>query len=354
MTPSLYSSLTQRRPVWLGGDGRTDSIVFSSHVQLARNIHGFLFPKREKERRRLTIQNLVTTVIQTCPSAGDFQTIDLALEDQIKRQILIERRLIDWQGAAVKPGSALCLNGKEHVALVINQWDHILLKASRPGLNFEQLWKTVTAYDDTLCQQLPMAFDPTLGFLTAHPDNVGAGLKASVIVWLPGLVLSKNMRTVIQASKELQVDVQGLFGEGNHALGHLFELSIDSRLGDAEEEIFRRLDTLCRHLSEGERAARVRFARTRPDQLMDLAGRAFGTLTHARLLSSQEAIGALFALRLGVLMAMFTRLNVAAVNQLIMAVQRGHLAFDHSHADSPETRQALRASLVRNVLEKVT
>ena len=352
MIPSFVSRLLQFEPVWLGTDSGPDSIVFSSHIQLARNVQGFLFLRREKIDHRLTLRSLIETAIANSPGGDDFQTIDLASEDQMSRCILAERRLIQWRGCAGEPGSGLCLNSGKRQAVILNQYDHILLQAARAGLDFEHLWKDVTRLDDDLCQHLPIAFDPALGFLTAHPDNVGAGLKASVIVWLPGLVLNDHMREVIEAAKELQVNLQGLFGEGSHALGHLFELSIDSCLGDTEEDVLTRLDTLSRHLAESERAARVRFATDKRYQLTDLVGRAFGTLSQARLLSTQEAVGALFALRLGVLMNMFSRLNVTVINQLIMAVQRGHLAFDHPHADSAEARRTLRASLVRKVLEK--
>ncbi|MDT8391337.1 MAG: hypothetical protein RRC34_12605 [Lentisphaeria bacterium] len=353
MKPPLFNDLTRACPVWLGDPGGLDAVVFSSHVQLARNIQGFLFPGREETSRRLTVMDLIKNVITQGPDGDDFQVIDLAAEDPVNRQILTERRLIDWRGCAGKPGGSLCLNNDKHVAVAINQQDHIVLRAARPGLNFEGLWKNATAYDDAFCEQLPIAFDQTLGFLTADPDNVGAGLLASVIIWLPGLVLSDQMRGVIQAAKELQIHVQGVFGEGTQALGHVFDVSIQSRLGDTEEEVFRRLDTICRHLTEGERAARVRFANARPDDLTDLVGRAFGVLSHARLLSTQEAIGALFALRLGVVTRLFTRLDIASINHLIMSSQRGHLSFDHPHADSADSRRALRASLVRTVLEKV-
>lgn len=354
MTPPLYSNLTHTCPAWLGEDHGMEPVIFSSHIQLARNVQGFLFPRREETSRRLIVKELIENVISTGPDSDDFHMLDLAAEDQTRRQILAERRLVNWHGRAGEPGSALCFNNVKHTALVINQQDHILLKVSQPGLNFEQLWKNATIYDDALCEQLPIAFDPTLGFLTACPDNVGAGLNASVITWLPGLVLSDQMRGVIQAASELQINVQGLFGEGTQALGHVFELSINSRLGDTEEEIFRRLDTICRHLHQGERAARIRFANAKGDYLTDMVGRAFGALSHARLLSTQEAIGALFALRLGVLMNMFTRLTLDHINQLIMSIQRGHLSFDHSNADSAGARRLLRASLIRTVLEKVS
>ena len=48
-------------------------------------------------------------------------------------------------------------------------------------------------------------------------------MRASVMMHLPGLVISEQMQQVVQAAAQLNITVRGLYGEGTEATGNLFQ-----------------------------------------------------------------------------------------------------------------------------------
>jgi protein arginine kinase len=66
-------------------------------------------------------------------------------------------------------------------------------------------------------------------------------MRASAMMHLPALVISNQMEKVVRAVNQLGMVVRGLFGEGSDASGSIFQISNQTTLGEAEEEIIKRL-----------------------------------------------------------------------------------------------------------------
>src|ERR1700722_8727490 len=226
---------------WLRGEGPHHQIVVSSRVRLARNLKSFSFPGWAKKHERLQILETVKPQVEALPEMNDAFSVYSQDLSALEKQVLVERHLISREHAAKGVGSAVVMNRRQTLSIMINEEDHLRMQSIRSGLQLKQAFKLVDKVDSALEGTLEFAYDQRLGYLTACPTNVGTGMRASAMLHLPGLVLSELINQVIQAVSKIGLAVRGLYGEGTEAMGNLFQISNQTTLGEKEDEIISRL-----------------------------------------------------------------------------------------------------------------
>jgi len=237
---------------------------------------------------------------------------------------------------------------------MINEEDHLRLQAILPGLQVKEAWSRVSALDDELGTGLSYAHSAKWGYLTACPTNTGTGLRASVLIHLPALVLTEHMERVLRGLTQMSFTVRGFYGEGTNAVGNLFQISNQTTLGRTEEEIVDGLIRVTRLLIEYERDAQEVLLTDAASQVEDKVWRAFGLLSYARVLSSQEFMNLLSAVRLGCSLALIKDIPSSFMNQLMISTQPSHLQAEAGQELNPEGRDVRRAALVRQRIAALT
>ena len=195
------------------------------------------FPGWAKKAERTQILELIKPRVEELPEMQDSFSELLQDLSALEKQVLVERHLISREHAAKSVGSAVVMNRKQTLSIMINEEDHLRMQSIRSGLQLKSAFKLVDKVDSTLEGKLDFAYDPRLGYLTACPTNVGTGMRASAMLHLPGLVLSELINQVIQAVNKIGLAVRGLYGEGTEAMGNLFQISNQTTLGEKEDEI---------------------------------------------------------------------------------------------------------------------
>jgi protein arginine kinase len=268
------------------------------------------------------------------------------------KQVLVERHLISREQAAKNAGSAVVINKKQTLSIMINEEDHLRMQALRSGLQLKNVFKLLDKVDCALEQRLDFAFHPRLGYLTACPTNVGTGMRASAMVHLPALVLSDQINQIIQAVNKIGLAVRGLYGEGTEAMGNLFQVSNQTTLGEKEDEIITRLNQVIEKIIEHEQNARQLLLQKRLGTLLDQIGRAFGILTHAHSMTSKEALNLLSFMKLGIDLGFFPDGHRPVIDELFMETQPAHLQKNSQQKLQVEERDALRAGIIREKLKQ--
>jgi protein arginine kinase len=236
---------------------------------------------------------------------------------------------------------------------MLNEEDHLRMQAIRPGLQLAAAFAALSELDSELENSLEFAFDPTLGYLTTCPTNLGTGLRASSMLHLPALVLSDQIGQVLQAVNKIGLAVRGLYGEGTESLGNLYQISNQSTLGESEETIIRRLERVIAQVATHERNAREKLMEDDPEMVADRIGRAYGVLRHAHIIDSKEALNHLSLIRLGGTLGFFPRETVIVCDKLLMDIQPAHLQLHSERTLTPEERDAIRAKTVRDRLHSL-
>ncbi len=332
---------------------RNTGIVISSRIRLARNVKGAAFPGWAGENESIKICTDFEKVFEQLPLFDDVSSFEMDKLSAIDKQVLLERNLISSELAQKGKGSALVVAEDQHVAAMINEEDHLRLQAVRPGLNLKSIWKSIDSVDSEIEKDIDFAFSAELGYLTACPSNVGTGLRASVMMHLLGMKLMGELDAALNGLTSIGLAVRGILGEGTKSFGSIFQVSNQSTLGVSEEEVVKTLDKLVRELVGHEQNARARLVEQKGNYLLDHVARAFAVLTHAHLLSSGESIDMLSALRLGVDVGLVKNLTVLKISEVMLVTQPGHLQKQVGRTMTEEERDYLRASVVRDKLQKV-
>src|SRR6201985_200782 len=275
---------------WLRGEGPHHQIVVSSRVRLARNLKTFSFPGWAKKQERLQILETIKPQVETLTEMNDAFSVYSQDLSALEKQVLVERHLISREHAAKSVGSAVVMNRKQTLSIMINEEDHLRMQSIRSGLQLKSAFKLVDKVDSTLESKLDFAYDSKLGYLTACPTNGGTEMRGSPLLHLPGLVLSEMINQVIQAVNKIGLAVRGLYGEGAEAMGNLFQISNQTTLGEKEEEIISRLNKVIETIIEKEQDARQVLIQKRPNTLWDQIGRAYGLPHYASSHRSKEAL----------------------------------------------------------------
>ena len=349
------SLLTDGGMGWLDASGPMSHLVLSTRVRLARNLVAHPFIGRNSDRERETVLRDVEGAARETALLGDAARFRLDRLDQADRLLLHERHLVSRELAGldadgrVRYGAALLVQGR--VGVMLNEEDHLRLQGLHSGFALHAAYAEVDRLDAELGRRLGFAFHPEFGYLTACPTNVGTGLRASVLIHLPGLVLTKEVTRVLQGLTQVGLTYRGLYGEGSEVVGNFFQLSNQTTLGKSETELLDHLGKVVRQVMDYEEQARQVLLRSAPAIIEDKVWRAFGLLRYARSLSFDEAMNLLSGVRLGVGMELIPGVGMYTLNKLLVHTQPAHLAVAEGLALGDPALAIRRAAHVRRVLE---
>ncbi len=348
-----FESLLENPADWMQSQGPYSEIVLTSRVRLARNLAGMAFPGwASKSDRQLTLDSIYPAV-EGLDEMKDAFSEKLESLNSIRKQVLVERHLISREHAARNAGSAAVMDSRQSISIMINEEDHLRMQSIEPGLNLEGAYKAIDGVDSRLEETLDYAFDAQLGYLTACPTNLGTGMRASVMLHLPALVLTEQINQVVQAVNKIGLAVRGLYGEGTEALGNLFQVSNQNTLGEKEEEIIARLERVVGQIINNEQNARQSLLEDKPNTLFDQIGRAYAVLRHSYIIASKEALNLLSMLRLAVDLECLPPDTRESIDLLLMQIQPAHLQITAKSKLSAEKRDTLRAEIMRRQLKSL-
>jgi protein arginine kinase len=346
----VLRDLVNRPARWLGAQGPHSELVLSSRVRIARNLAEVPFTNRASARELEDVERVsLKAALGTSPFRGGL-AVRWGVTPALERTLLAERHLVSRDFAGEEGPRAILVSSSEEESLVVNEEDHLRIQAIQSGLRLEEAWEAANRIDSALEGSLAFAYDERWGYLTACPTNVGTGLRASVLLHLPALVLTKEINKVLQGVAEADLSVRGFYGEGSEVRGSFFQVSNQATLGKSEEDVVGQVQRWVEHVMEYERRA---MAVLRSDALAaveDKVFRARALLESARLLSSEEVVGLGSAVRLGVVMGILNGLSFGTLNELLVAAQPAHLQFLCGREMAPEERDKVRADLVRQRL----
>lgn len=337
---------------WMREEGPDNDIVLSSRIRLARNFADKTFPTIADQQTLDDVKELVKQQFNNVSFASyeNLQFVSMSNLSTIEKRVLVEKHLISPHLAKHSQGSGTLLSTNEKLSVMVNEEDHIRIQLYFPGLQLSKALKESFKVDDWLETEIDYAFDETRGFLTSCPTNVGTGMRASVMMHLPALTMTKQINHMVPAINQLGFVVRGIYGEGSGALGNLFQISNQITLGTSEEDIVEDLENVVKQLIERERLARKYLLEQSPIHLEDKIFRSYGVLQHSRIIESKETAKTLSNVRLGVDMGIIKNVSRNMLNELIVLTQPGFLQQYAKKVLTPNERDVFRAELIRERL----
>ena len=251
--------------------------------------------------------------------------VDVEKLPPVDRQFLVERQLISRELAEAEGSRGVVINEEEKFSVMINEEDHLRIQVMSSGLALQSAWDQINRIDDLIEQKVIYAFHDRLGYLTACPTNVGTGMRVSVMLHLPALVITRQIDKVFRSLQKISLAVRGLYGEGSQAMGDFYQISNQITLGRREEELIRQVAEVVPVMIDYERRAREFLIKQSQKDLHDRVSRAFGILCTAQTISSEETMMLLSSVRMGVNLGLIEDVEIPTINQLFIHTQPAHL-----------------------------
>jgi len=348
---SLEQFMNEAISPWMREEGPDNDIVLSSRIRLARNFRDYIFPTIGEVEELTKVTDFFKEKFQAS-SFQTYKTFDLIYMNnlsQIEKRVLVEKHLISPNLVKSNAGAVL-MSENEQVSIMLNEEDHIRMQLYFPGFQLSTALKEAFYIDDWLEEKIDYAYDEHKGYLTSCPTNVGTGMRASVMIHLPALVFTKQIKRMIPAINQLGFVVRGIYGEGTDAIGDIFQVSNQITLGKSEEDIVADLESIIAQLVEQERLARSQLFDRSSVMLEDQIYRSFGVLKHSRIMESQEAAKRLSNIRLGIDIGIMEGLPHSMLNELMILIQPGFLQYYAGETLTSSERDVMRATLIRERL----
>ncbi|GGH85481.1 protein arginine kinase [Pullulanibacillus pueri] len=350
---SLRNFIDKAVSPWMQADGPDSDIVLSSRIRLARNLSEFAFPViASKQQSEKALEHIKTRIKdQSYHTLGKFEWIQMDELEPIEKRVLVEKHLISPYLDKDSKYSAVLINESESVSIMVNEEDHLRIQCLFPGFQLNEALTLANGIDDWIEEKFNYAFDETRGYLTSCPTNVGTGLRASVMVHLPALMITQRMNRIAPAINQFGLAVRGIYGEGSEALGNVFQISNQITLGKSEEDIVEDLRGVVMQLINQEKAARKDLLKMSKVQLEDRVYRSYGILANSRIIHSKEAAKCLSDVRLGIDLELIDELPKTILNELMVLTQPGFLQHYFRESLTPDERDIRRATLIRERIQ---
>ncbi len=338
---------------WYIDRGPNSDFIVSSRARLARNLKGHLFPNRmtAEQARSLALEVSESFFRANSGMHERYLDVDLSALTPEERLSLVERRLISDDLLKHSGGRAI-ISRDESASIMINEEDHIRIQAMAPGFDVRSAYEEAVNIAKIFEEQLPIAYDRQYGFLTACPTNTGTGLRASVMMHLPGITERGQIRGLVENLQKLGFTVRGNYGENSAASGYLYQISNQITLGLGEEDLISDLEKAVTQTMELERAARKMIYEANPLQTEDKVYRALAILQSARILSSEEALKLISDVRLGVELKIVGNVSPEQLNRLQISIGPGTIQKAAGHSLDTVDRDRYRANLCRRVMSQ--
>ena len=331
--------------------GFIETLVTSTRIRLARNLAAYPFPDKLNERLAKEIVYLVGNELE---KLDDFQKNDMATLSAEEATLLQEQHLISPALIKKKGIGAAFISTDKSMSVMVNEEDHLREQYIYKGFDLYKAYEQISGVDDALGSALGFAYDTRLGYLTACPSNLGTGMRASVMMFLPGLAWSKELEDFLPTLKAGGLTVRGVFGEGTAAQGYSYQVSNERTLGVSEGEILDKMIRMTMTICDLELRARERMLKENEISLRDMCLRAYGTLTNCAVLSLKELTSGIVKVKLGVALGFFKARDMQAFNDFVANMRPASFRLENGlQRKSEEERNLIRADIVHKVLPEL-
>ncbi len=334
---------------WLRNTGPDCDVVISSRIRLARNLRDSFYPARLSSEERQAVVEQVAEAVR-----GNSIRADLTDFSRLDRAFLVERRLISKELAGQDGASAVIFGRSESISIMVNEEDHLRVQCLRSGFDLERIWRALSRMDQALEQELPFQFHDRFGYLTACPSNTGTGMRVSVMLHLPALVMRDEIGRVHRAADAMNLTLRGLYGEGTQPAGDFFQVSNQATLGRSEDELVEIIRQQVPHIVKYERGLREALLQNERSLVEDRVERALANLKAARQITVEETLRHMSMVRLGISLGLVpeSQLNVAELNELLILSQPAHLQKQQGRSLTGDERDVFRAEMLRSRLNR--
>jgi len=322
-----------------------NDLVVSSRVRLARNLEGVPF----KTRVNGAFDGLAGTIKQR---NARFVSTSVAQLQPDMAQALFEQHLISRELIDNKRNSVIVARNDNRVVVMLGEEDHVRIQCIQTGFDLDNAYMLAKKIADDIEADHKIAWRKDFGYLTSCPTNLGSGMRASVMVFLPALTITGQIHGIADQLSNQLFTVRGVYGEGSQAGGYMYQISNQACFNMTPTQILDRVKKITTQIAKMEMDTQATLYKQNQDAILDDVMRAWGLLTNAYMLSSDEAVQNIALLKLGSCLGIikFKNNNSKILDDMFFIIQPNTLVTVDNRATAVIERDKIRAKRVKDLL----
>lgn len=337
---------------WYVDDGPESDVVISTRIRNARNLKEYPFPVKMTNEQSEQVVNLAYRVLSKDVLDSKFDFCNITNITSIDKEALVEKHLISPNLLNSRVKSGVFLGDNEKISIMVNEEDHFRIQSMDAGFRIKECLSNINRIEDYLEDNLEFAFSPRYGYLTSCPTNLGTGVRVSVMMHLPALVLTNYIDKIIAGCSKVGFTVRGIYGENTSNIGNIFQISNQVTLGITVDEIVENTISVAKQVISYERTLRKEVYENRPVELEDKIYRAYGIFSNARKISAEEGLKLLSHIRLGVDLGLIKNIDKKLLNEISINIKPANLCKIIGQELEYNKRDEMRANYIRQRITK--
>ncbi len=340
---------------WYEESGSESSVVVASRIRLVRNLKAYRFPGmlNEEEASELTKELFEKLKKLSSVDGRTYEECRLADFDELHREALQERQIINRISVADPRQAGLLLSKDEAVSVTVNSVDHVRMQISKYGMELQQVWGQMDKLDDCVNEMYPYAFDNKLGYMTTYPTNVGTGMKAYLILHLALLDSVAKFPEILSEIGRFGIKVRPAFGKKKENSGSLYVMFNQKTLGISEQEVIQMMEKIAGQLVSQEKSLRHHSIERHRIQAEDICYKAYGNLRYSRLMTLESGMNLLSQLRWGQEEQVISFEKYCNIYELMIGIQPANLSVFYDKPLKGEALERARAEYLQRFLPEI-
>lgn len=319
-----------------------DNLIMSTRIRLARNVAHVPFACQDRQ----FFTRIASSITRYRPDLTAYSLNELSIRDSLFEQHLISADFLRNADYGI-----LVTNPNNTINIMLGEEDHLRIQAISGRFELWQNYKIAKSIADRLEDDFEIAKDPNLGYLTKCPTNLGGGLRASVMIYLPALTITKRIIDVFKEVNNKKITIRGVYGENSDASGCIYQISNQDCITITDNAAIDMINRFVTRIATVELNLQRELWQKSPDKIIDKVMRAWGILTNAHMLSSNEVVEQLVWIKLGIGFKILSFKNNRIIDELFFLTKPATIITNHHLQNANQIqRDKERAKEVREKL----
>lgn len=333
---------------WYLQSNENSDVVRSTRIRLVRNINGLKFNLNSKEKEMLKEK-----IKENLYSIGyDLKFLELKDMDVITKNSLVEKNIISQKYLAEESQTgSILINDLENICIMLGGENHLSIQVFESGLNLENTLNLAIEIEEKIGEILDYSISKKYGYLTKSLNDIGTGLKASVMLELPALAKTGNLKKILNTIRDFNINIDGEYGKTSKNLDYIYQISNKQTIGITEKEIVNNINAIAKSLIEQERQAR-RILLKEGLELEDTIYRSYGILTNCKKISYSEAKELLTNIKIGVDTGILDKINDFQVKRLFLYIKPANLQKYYGEEMDKIEQDIKREELIKKISQE--
>ena len=350
---------------WFTKDNVYNDVILSTRVRLLRNIINFPFEINMSDKDK---QALSKSIVPLFSSHKEYSLKNYWTLDYNSLHYYQDLNLITQNKAIVDNDlftDIIYANKEKDRAIILNEKDHIKIISLCSGLSCDEGINKVSSIDNIIYSDKEYCHNDEFGFLTSKLNEAGSGMKISLRIFIPFIMISGEYVKLSTVLKKKNCFIKKVFPESRkeELSSCIFDIFLNNSIEGTEEEQKEAINTIGIMVVEKERKLRDKVADNYPTIVLNQISQMTGLAKDSLLLEYNQGLNIILAIKTGLELGLLSGVTHTDLNSLCYEIKgelirsllyKNDITFEKDVKENDLLVQRLRTIVIQNALTGIT